>query len=65
MYRAGDSYYKIFTTRLLIGGESDADSLPTASVIKNGSIDGDWTPTVAKIDTGRYKITGKIGRAHV
>jgi len=61
IYKAGGSYYGEFTTqRFDTGNATDADSLPTATATTNGADDGSFTLTCAKIDTGRYKITGTI-----
>lgn len=60
-YRPGDSYYGEFTTsNFSTGAAADADSLPSATATKNGTDDVSFTLTCAKIDTGRYKITGTI-----
>jgi len=66
-YKPGDSYYGEFCTQVFdTGVATDADSLPVATVTKNGTDDGSsptgWsnTLTVTKIDTGRYKIAGTI-----
>ena len=66
-YQPGDNYYKQFTTQAFNSGiATDADTLPVATVTKNGVDDGssptgwDNTLTVTKLATGRYKVTGAI-----
>lgn len=65
-YKPSGAYCVEFVCSLATGAASDADALPVATVNKNGTDDGSsptgWsnTLTVAKIDTGRYKITGTI-----
>jgi hypothetical protein len=67
LFKPGAAYYYEFTTaNPTTGAATDADSLPVATITKNGTDDGSsptgWssTLTVTKIDTGRYKITGTI-----
>jgi hypothetical protein len=57
--KASGSYYGLFTITVT-GEATDADTLPSATATKNGVDDGDFTLTCAKIDTGRYKITGTV-----
>ncbi len=60
-YRAGDAYYKEFTTSdPMTGAADDATGTPVATPNHNGTDDGAFTLTVTHIDTGRYKITGTI-----
>lgn len=59
-YQAGDAIAEEFITSSATGAATDADSLPTATLARNGTDDGTVTLTVAKIDTGRYKVTGTI-----
>ena len=60
-YKPSGAYYGQFTTqRFDTGVATDADSLPTATAARNGSDDGAFTLTVAKLDTGRYKVTGTV-----
>lgn len=66
-YAPGDSYYKQFCTASPYTSEAvDADSLPVATVNKNGVDDGasptGWsnTLTVTKVATGRYIISGTV-----
>lgn len=41
-------------------GAVDADSTPTATLLRNGTADGTVTLTVSKVSTGHYRITGAI-----
>ena len=61
-YRAGDSYYCIFTTRRFdTGNITSADSLPTAFANKNGVDDTtNFLLTVTLLSAGRYLISGTI-----
>jgi hypothetical protein len=59
-YQAGDTFRGIFTTSNNIGTATNADSLPTAKMSKNGVDDGTVTLTVTNIDTGRYSVSGTI-----
>jgi hypothetical protein len=59
--KPGDSYTGLFcTSRGDTGAASNADSLPTATMTRNGTDDGTVTLTVANLDTGRYKVTGTV-----
>jgi len=60
MYKPGQSYYSQFPTHDVATGSHDADTLPIATATINGIDDAGFVLTVAKIDTGRYKITGTI-----
>lgn len=61
MYKSGDAYTCQFTTqRFDTGAAADADSLPVATATRNGADDAAFVLTVAKLDTGRYKVTGTI-----
>ena len=65
-YRAGDSYFKEFTTSdPTTGAAADATGTPVATPNHNGTDDGAFTLTVTHIDTGRYKITGTIPSGYV
>ena len=60
-YKPSGSYHGQFTTqRFDTGVATDADSLPVATATRNGTDDGGFSLTVAKIDTGRYKVAGTI-----
>ncbi len=60
-YKPGDTYWGSFTTqRFDTGAATDADSLPTASLRHNGTVDGAVTLTVANTGTGTYSVTGTI-----
>ena len=60
-YKPGDTYYGEFTTcRFDTGAATDADTTPTATATRNGADDAAFALSVAKIDTGRYKVTGAI-----
>ncbi len=66
IYKPSQAYYGLFITSDPDTGDAlDADSLPTATAVKNGVDDGSFTLTVANIDTGRYKITGTIPAGYV
>jgi hypothetical protein len=52
----GDNIIRHFTTRKIGEGLTDADSLPTGTVYKNGTATG-ITVTVNKISTGNYKAS--------
>ncbi len=63
---AGNTYWGGFTTQNPSTGEAtDADSLPVGTATKNGSDDVAFSLTVAKIDTGRYSVTGSIPSTYV
>lgn len=59
-YRPGDTVYAEFITSSSTGAATNADSLPTGTVNKNGTDDGAVTVTVTNIDAGRYKATYPI-----
>ena len=65
-YKPGDDYYGIFYTTNDRGIATDADTLPVATITKNGVDDGTsptgWTNsfTVTNMDTGRYLVEGTI-----
>lgn len=69
-YKPSGAYCVEFVVSSATGAAADADALPVATVNKNGTDDGSsptgWSNslTVAKIDTGRYKITGTIPSAY-
>lgn len=59
--KPGDAYSGQFTTQSFeTGAATDADSLPVATATRNGADDGSFVLTVAKLDTGRYKVTGTV-----
>lgn len=61
IFQPGDDYCGLFVTSSpSTHAAVDADSLPVATVTRNGVDDGDVSPTVANIDTGRYKVTFTI-----
>jgi len=61
LLKAGGAYYGMFiTSRADTMVATDADTLPVATATRNGTDDASFVLTVAKIDTGRYKITGTI-----
>lgn len=61
MFKPGGQFACEFvTSNHSTGAAVDADSLPAATANRNGVDDGAFTLTVAKIDTGRYKVTGTI-----
>lgn len=53
-YKPGDTVRKTFTTHDATGAATNADSLPTASVYRNGTLDAAVTVTVANLATGLY-----------
>lgn len=55
MPKPGDSITTEFITSSSTGAATNADSLPTAVLSRNGSDDGAVTVTVTNIDAGRYK----------
>jgi len=64
-YKPGMAFVGMFTTQLFsTGTATDADSLPVATATKNGIDDAGFVLTVAKIDTGRYKVTGTVPLAY-
>jgi hypothetical protein len=65
-YRPGMTFVGMFSTqRFDTGVATDADSLPVATASKNGVDDSGFVLTVAKIDTGRYRVTGTIPLTYV
>ncbi len=62
---AGGSYYGLFVTSDTTGAAADATGTPTVIATKNGVDDGTFILTAAKIDTGRYKITGTVPATYV
>lgn len=59
-YLAGDTLWEEFTTESSTGAATNADSTPTAVLVRNGTDDGTPTMTVTNVDAGRYKVTGTI-----
>lgn len=58
---AGSTYYTEFSTsNASTGAAQNADSLPVATLNRNGADDSAVTLTVANKATGRYTITGTI-----
>lgn len=53
-YQLGETAYVSFTTNDSTGAAVNADSLPTASLVRNGAVDGDVTVAVANLSTGAY-----------
>lgn len=53
IYRAGGAAYVPFVINTS-AGLTDAGSLPTASLLRNGSVDGAVTVTVTRLSLGRY-----------
>jgi hypothetical protein len=56
----GQSYSRLFVCSSGSGAAVDADSLPVATASRNSVDDAGFVLTVAKIDTGRYRITGQV-----
>lgn len=54
IYNLSEVAYVGFTTNDATGAAADADSTPTASLIRNGSADGAVTVTVTNLSTGAY-----------
>jgi hypothetical protein len=52
----GSVYPAFGTTKVDTGAATDADSLPSAVILDNGSAMA-YAPTVAKITTGLYKVS--------
>lgn len=66
MFKIGDTYYKEFTTASpSTGAAANSDSLPVATVNRNGSDDSAFVLTVTAIDAGRYKINGTIPTSYL
>jgi len=59
MFKQSGVFVIEFTTASTTGAAADADALPVATLARNG-VDTNVTLAVAKVDTGRYKITGTI-----
>lgn len=60
-YKPGGSYVAEFVTSTpSTGAAVNADSLPTATAMHNGTDDGTFTLTVTNMDTGRYMVTGTV-----
>lgn len=57
MYRPGDAVARAFNTFNAAGALTNADSLPTAVVVRNGVDDATPTVTVTNVSAGRYKAT--------
>lgn len=65
-FKPGDVVYVEFTTQVFsTGSATNADSLPTGTVNKNGTDDGAVTVTVTNIDTGRYKASFTIPTTYI
>lgn len=61
MPKPGDSITTEFVTSAAsTGAATNADSLPTAALARNGTDDGTVTVTVTNIDAGRYKAAWTI-----
>ncbi|MCE5280212.1 MAG: hypothetical protein ABFD92_00070 [Planctomycetaceae bacterium] len=61
IYRPGDSIVRGFTTSRFSDGESaDADTTPTASMVRNGAVDAAVNLGVAKTATGTYIVSGVL-----
>lgn len=58
--KPGGAYYGEFTTADATGAATDATGTPVATANHNGTDDATFTLTVAKIDAGRYKVTGTV-----
>lgn len=58
-YKPGQAYFGYFPTADATGESADADSLPTATAVRNG-VDDAWALTVGHAGTGRYTITGTV-----
>lgn len=59
---AGNGFYDEFSLVNGSGQLQNADSLPTASLVKNGAVDGAVTVTVANVSNpGLYKVSCTLG----
>src|SRR5207253_644046 len=56
----GSFYVGSFNTQNSAGAATNADALPTASLLRNGVADGAAPLTVVARSTGSYKVTGTI-----
>jgi hypothetical protein len=60
-FKPGASYTGEFVTTVpYTGAAANADSLPTATAMRNGTDDGAFTLTVTNMDAGRYMVTGTV-----
>jgi hypothetical protein len=65
-YKPGDTYYGEFTTcRFDTGIVADADLTPIATATRNGADDASFSLAAAKLDTGRYAVSGVIPATYV
>lgn len=55
--RPGNSYYSEFDLVNFEGTPQNADTLPAASLVRNGAVDGAVTVTVSNVGTGLYKVS--------
>ena len=65
MIKPGDTVYGTFNVTDSTGALADADSLPTATMVHNGTDDGGVTMTVTNVSTGRYKVSGEVPTTYV
>lgn len=59
-YRPGDTLIVVFPVSSSTGALTNADALPTASLMHNGTADGTVVVTVVNVSTGIYKATCTI-----
>jgi hypothetical protein len=59
-YRPGDTLYASFATQSIAGSSADADSTPTASLRRNGTVDGAITVTLTHNATGDYTASASL-----
>lgn len=59
-YKPGDSYVRVITTNSSTGAAVNADSLPTAQLVRNGTVDASVTVTVTNLATGVYACSCTI-----
>lgn len=59
IYQANTTAYMPFTTNSSSGAATNADSLPTATIYRNGTSDG--ALTVTNVSTGAYMCTVPVG----
>ncbi len=65
-YKPGDTVYAEFCTQVFATGvATNADSLPTGTVNRNGTDDGAVTVTVTNLDAGRYKASFAVPATYV
>ena len=64
-YRPGDTIHLSFTTQSAAGAATDADATPTASMRRNGAIDGAVTIAMTHNGTGDYTASATLPLTYV